>query len=155
MGLSPPLSFDDFIIFWRWASHIGQYELAVHEPFFPPFVLVGPVCYQVAINTMQARTYQRREGPLRFRCDLIKNLSESLSLVVLDINEEIIRRTHLGVLVQHGQHIHLHQAHGKDQHDAHTETGDDGGGLVIWPHEVGHAITADHGTGRRQCSQKF
>jgi len=98
---------------------------------------------------VQARTHQRCEGPLRFRRDPLKNFGENLSLVVLDINEKIIRRAHLGVLVQHGQHIHLHQAHGKDKHDAHAQTGDDGGGLVIWPHEVGHAITTDHGGGRR------
>ncbi|GIT65443.1 MAG: hypothetical protein Ct9H300mP23_10700 [Nitrospinota bacterium] len=50
----------------------------------------------------------------------------------LGINKKIIRWIYFGILVEHGQHVHLYQPHCKDQHNTHSQASDNRCCLTVW-----------------------
>ena len=65
---------------------------------------------------------------VRFGGKLDYHYKEKLS----DINKKIIRWIYFGILVEHGQHIHLHQPYCKDQHNTHSQASDNRCCLTVW-----------------------
>ena len=65
---------------------------------------------------------------------------DAFDFVGADVDKEDIRQARRGGLMQVAQQILLHEVDGENEHDARTQRGEHGGGLIARPVKIGEAV---------------